>query len=495
MHIPNEVLLNILANLQKLDLKRARLVCQTWASLSAEFLFETIYISPRETDLAVFDAITQHPVLRRAPRHLIYDCAVFSRHDQKQYLQELYEQFDNGLFSTFGSAESVIREMLSSVPRESIDDYDIGDIAPQLANYPVFIEGYRKYFDHAKEQYFVFYHDWSERVCRGLESLGPITFVTMRNTWDMIYDKEILNNQTIDYSWDMDRDELISLGRIQPDGKRLIGSPSARAWPPTALLPQAPQVTDDSATLAMIPGRSSGDFEFKELVDLLVSTGKQQEEFRAVGNWDSNTGIPLWLFCSSQCPESINFRGLASHLKVLQLELTASGYGVKDCCPALDNLKHVLCRAHLLEVLSLTFPMDYDDWANNMPYRFHDAFPRFPSWLPEELRSLHIDGISITYVDFFYSLLSYLPSLADLHLGNIVIECGGWEEVIEGLRQCTLESCTFDNSLLYPNGSYYTCDPDTEVDSQDQIDFIRDNAYYVLHGGSHPGLRDGESME
>ena len=77
MDLPSEIVLAILSPLSRLDLKSARLVSKHWSLCAAKFLFDVIYISPSEEDMAVFEAITQHPFLSGFPRRLEYDGAQF----------------------------------------------------------------------------------------------------------------------------------------------------------------------------------------------------------------------------------------------------------------------------------------------------------------------------------------------------------------------------------------------------------------------------------
>ncbi|KAL8978710.1 MAG: hypothetical protein Q9205_005774 [Flavoplaca limonia] len=77
----NEIVTAILSHLTKKDLKSARIVRRTWASLGGQQLIGDLYISPREIDMVAFDGITQHPDLSKSVKRLVYDSAQFFKFD------------------------------------------------------------------------------------------------------------------------------------------------------------------------------------------------------------------------------------------------------------------------------------------------------------------------------------------------------------------------------------------------------------------------------
>ena len=74
---PNELVVAILGYLERSHLKLTRLVCKTWCSYASRFLFDKIYVAPNKIDLEVFEAITQHPILSKCVRRLVYDGSEF----------------------------------------------------------------------------------------------------------------------------------------------------------------------------------------------------------------------------------------------------------------------------------------------------------------------------------------------------------------------------------------------------------------------------------
>ena len=89
-YLPPEIVSTILGYTQKSDLKSTRLVSKSWDSMSIPSLFDTLYISPRNHDLQVFENVTNHPVLRKAVTILTWDGSRFHSHwNLRDYLEHL----------------------------------------------------------------------------------------------------------------------------------------------------------------------------------------------------------------------------------------------------------------------------------------------------------------------------------------------------------------------------------------------------------------------
>ncbi|KAL9062970.1 MAG: hypothetical protein Q9161_009681 [Pseudevernia consocians] len=148
MHFPSELVLAILKPLTRPDLKSARLVSKIWSLCAAEYLFNVIYISPSKENIDVFEAITQHPVLSKCPRHLEYDGAEFL---------------------TNYSVDECIEDL------ERYKDCDIVDIVD---------DGYQEYQEHANYQQAVLESgQFFEILVRGLQPLVSLASVTLQPHW------------------------------------------------------------------------------------------------------------------------------------------------------------------------------------------------------------------------------------------------------------------------------------------------------------------------
>ncbi|KAL8853730.1 MAG: hypothetical protein Q9221_001373 [Calogaya cf. arnoldii] len=85
--MPPEVIHIILENLSQTDVKQARLVSNRWAAIGARSLdVHTVYLSPRDKDMEVFDVITQHPIFRTTAKHVVFDSAQFIKLSEEHYI-------------------------------------------------------------------------------------------------------------------------------------------------------------------------------------------------------------------------------------------------------------------------------------------------------------------------------------------------------------------------------------------------------------------------
>lgn len=203
----NEIVSIILSCLPKKHLKSARLVNKIWASLGGQMLIGTLYISPREIDMAAFDGITRHADLSKSVKHVVYDTAQFKKYDNfAVYYAVLDKAFQNNAFLHLGSAQSRMDQFCSRVDRlqwelyetdvwnlrdsDSDSNANTGFDDPEFEVYwthPTFIDGYQQYLVHAAESCNIFRPLWGARVVRGLKALGPIFSFAFENTWNAIY--------------------------------------------------------------------------------------------------------------------------------------------------------------------------------------------------------------------------------------------------------------------------------------------------------------------
>ena len=75
--IPDEILIEILSQLPKKDLKTARLVCTLWSTAGAKWMFQRVYFAPRKASMETFANIAANPTFARNVKELIYDGRLF----------------------------------------------------------------------------------------------------------------------------------------------------------------------------------------------------------------------------------------------------------------------------------------------------------------------------------------------------------------------------------------------------------------------------------
>ena len=72
-YVPPELLVNIIRNLPREDIKNLRRVCTKLNCFAAPFLFERLYISSRLKDRETFTAVSEHPIFSQSVQKVIYD--------------------------------------------------------------------------------------------------------------------------------------------------------------------------------------------------------------------------------------------------------------------------------------------------------------------------------------------------------------------------------------------------------------------------------------
>ncbi|KAL8881657.1 MAG: hypothetical protein Q9198_001180 [Flavoplaca austrocitrina] len=518
MDLPNEVTLNIVSCLSKKDLKQVRLVCRLWAALAAKSLFDTIYVSPREIDMTMFEAITRHPTLRNAPRNLVYDSAVFPSIDELHYATLLHWQYHRGTFDALGDARFAVEKMIRFVSMDVLDGKSV-ELDKQLRNHPVFQSGFREHSNHAGEFLNLFTKRWSGRVRQGLKKLGPIVSVTIRNTWEMIYDygdnkmaargcgygfAKALNEVVEPHNAE-NLNSLVSSNSIRPDGTRLVGSPSARAYPATGCQPYATQDWNTmDETQMMRTCNSSGFYEFIEMVNLLALAGKRAKSLAVMpgtGIDGFRTGIAAHVFDPKHNLDPKRLLRMANGLTSLQLTI-ADNVREDDCSlhplPNCEIFDQFLWRAQSLEMLSLDFPCDLNSIGSdektgvNLCRLFHKA----QRWLPTRLKELHLSGFTASYRELGTHLFLCLPLLVNLTLSYFALNEGCYEDFLRGLQQhAQLQNFEFGCLILRTddNGVNDIMPPAIlEGDPKSQEEFFKAIRDFVSTGKVLPELVPGE---
>ncbi|KAL8883587.1 MAG: hypothetical protein Q9215_008144 [Flavoplaca cf. flavocitrina] len=324
----------------------------------------------------------------------------------------------------------------------------------------------------------------------------------MKNSWEMIYrprfyevepDVETLEKETKYETFKVIAlfDPTKSKPTISPlvlrEGTRAVGSPSARAWLPTTLQPTSPesfQYVHPSA--AYLPGtdKPNGCFEFIEFMKLLDTTRKEPLTFEVKGNWTKSvaTGLPPSVLDMKKSPDSVHFLSLSHHLKVLDLKLALPlGGWFNGICPDLGLLQEFLSRARSLNTLRLSFPYDEETEYCGPAFNVTSVLPPITTLVLPNLSSLRLDLLKFSYRNLVGLLFHSLPGLVCLHLHKVQLSDGKWQDIIEGLRSLKMmRTCNFHRGLLYEYDEYYGYCERYGIYSGEQLDFLNENALYVL---------------
>ncbi|KAI4257646.1 MAG: hypothetical protein L6R42_005521 [Xanthoria sp. 1 TBL-2021] len=314
--LPNEVVAMILSSLPRKHLKQARLVSRRLAELGARDLIDTVYISSRGKDMAVFDSITKHPVFSKSVKNIVFDNAQFDNLSMSDYFKYLCQQL---------SQHQICRLMNSNLALRNLLRLMIGEpfwpvicrlpVKPSVSAFErcqhdeVFLEGYKLYSAHVREQDNILDIAWFARALDGFNRLGSIESVVLGTTfnqtffvYDSDYKHEALGDNdksSVDEEVDKGTASDIQLALAHFEGRSLTGSPVARTWPPTALFPEPLSYHHRSGTGQALRGSeiSNGCVEFLKLTQLLRRASKQPLRFDVEG------GVPPYVFDSNNLPE------------------------------------------------------------------------------------------------------------------------------------------------------------------------------------------------
>ena len=533
LEFPDELILAIIGKLKKKYLKRARLVCKKLAVLAAPFLLDVIYVSPHTKNTNVLEAITQHPIFSKTVKHIIYDSAKFADYSLEDYFNALSNQIRDPRYRRARMYNNDVRELLDLIQprtRTSLGSHLASERGfGRCKNQGMFMMGYHQFSLLAEEQKVGVDSPWFDSVREGLRRLGPIQSVTVENTWQVAYREAMADDisedssngdENVDDDQDGRRgledtsdewedcgssetsstdDRLLHRNHLGRDGMRLVGSPLARAWPPSWLQP--PSSLDELSSQELVSEFDHQEWysvgqSFNLLARLLLTADKEPQILRVPGNYDGSEGLsPVSLDTDKSLLNPFSL----IHLKTLHLKIA---HHYQRRAPDLPLLKSFFKISKSLTSLSLllfttqgdldTVSDDSDESQDDRPLLFNLAqiIPPIAELQLHQLRNLHLQGIETTYRDFAAFLFLNLPNLISLNLSWIQIQLmqeGEWEDIIEGLHRLKhLESCNLD-TLLYSDLCSYM---DERVVSVKE--FMNANARYIVSGGRHPGLDDEE---
>ncbi|KAL9629442.1 MAG: hypothetical protein Q9204_005268 [Flavoplaca sp. TL-2023a] len=438
--LPNEIILEILSGLKKKDLKRARFTCKKLASLGGQILVVNLYLSPREKDMAVFDAVTQHPHLRKSVKNIIFDSAYFPIYTLETYVQLNRRIFVNDLFFNLGQAKSTIQEMYAMLQPRYGRSYELSsDELEELGRQFMVKEGYRLHRLHAQEQGNILLDSCRISICTNLAS-------HMAPTDDP---RPLMLHQ-------------IGVGDLQNDN-----------------------------------GDTAGCIEFLKFVKLLSTTGKQPFRFQARTTWTGNYrwGLPLDVFDGKKSPESVHFSYLSNRLKVLDLALAFhTDSSTEELFADFSILKRVFQKASSLAILKLYLPYNDGDGSNWDLINVNQLFPPVAGLALPNLTILQLAAISFSYYNLASLLFHSLPNLISLYLQKTILWEGKWQDIIEGLRCLKqLKSCEMSHMRHYTTEEYHYYYAEVGSELWGSNDFDHQNGQYVVGIiDRHPSLKEGQ---
>ena len=465
MLLPNEITVAICESLDKKDLKSVRQVSKSWCSCASGLLFDELHISPNKEDLDVFNAMVEHPQLRVCVRQLIYNGAEFiPKISKTRYFQELMDQRRIVCHRAANLSDPIV--IASEDPDPDVQDWirrpwkscDEWHSAYNEFSDRAFVRiGWRKYRQHASYQQKLLGSEvFLTTLVQGLQKLKSLQSVAPEGRW----------------------------AHLQSLDERRRGSPIARSWSNFHCVPPGWSWTSQI---------TSGMEHYRILTAALAKSERHVQSFKV-----GTVGIPAHLFAGGtralmDPPRSdvIAFTRLKSLSLVVaactdELGDDSETQATCDRWPDISGLSDILHTATELEYLRLDMPIHLGEPPTF--YSYSQVFRRDARW--HILQELELEHLELTAEELLHLVTWQTPNLKRLRIDEINLTRGRWQGVFQALRELpsppALEFSTSIETFLWHVG----------VDFQDHFtsetiypDLIR----YVMHGGRHPCLPEGEA--
>ena len=439
MHLPNELVLEILQSSDRTDLKSARLVCKNWYLCASRFLFDKIYIAPNEIDIQVFEAITQHPILGKCVRHLVYDASVFASDISKEsYLVDFFQQML--LVKKMGEAspdntDPQIVDLINHYIRSSTElvwHWQDPKIA-KWKDHSFFHPGYQAYQEHSVYQRRALQSgSFLQTLVLGLSRLSCLESVSLQGGW--------------------------TLPVVENLGEHHYGTPLARRWNHFHCFPQR---------WIWEPGT---DRHFGIITTALARTKthiRQIDEFAI----DRGVFVENWYFEKDRPRVNRPGSGIVALSGIKRLHLNLVDY-LNESVPGYDDnserLPKLLGSMPSLQRLHISVKGIHDHGT---------VFSKDMTW--NHLEDLTLDRLYSNTTDLLRLLLLQMPRLINLALGTVTLmDEDRWPSVVECLRQFR-HFTTFQ--MNHGNLFYYFLQKPHDYGNVKVVD-------YVMNGGRNPFL-------
>ena len=440
MHLPNELVLDILQSLGRTDLKSARLVCKSWYPCASHFLFDKVYVAPNKIDIQVFEAITQHPILSKCVRHLVYDASVFaSSLTRENYVEDFLRQVflvDRKGEASLENIDPQIVDFIDDCTRPKWGlplDWEEKQIAI-WKDHSFFYPGYQAYQEHSVYQERALQsRKFLQTLVLGLSRLDCLESVSLQGAWTPLVVANL--------------------------GEHHYGTPLARRWNPFHCLPRRwlwePETDRHFGIITTALARAKTHIghidEFAIDGDFSVNNRYLEKDRARVNGLESGIAALSGI-------KRLHFDFTHNHL---DLSVPKYDYNVEGLLELLGSM-HSLQRLHI----------------SASSYHIYDTvFLKVAPW--NNLEDLFLKKWASTTTDLLRLLLIQMPRLRNLFIGRLDLLDGNcWASVIECLRQFhhfttfKMEYQGWFNSTRERPHNYY----------------ITGLVHYVMNGGRHPCL-------
>lgn len=229
-------------------------------------------------------------------------------------------------------------------------------------------------------------------------------------------------------------------------------------------------------------GLSDGQWELVKIVELLHASGQKPLQLEFLCDIEAWTGVSTLLFTVGGPLNAGAFIALADNLRTVRLDIESEPFNPRG--EDVQILAQFLQKATKLQEVALELPSRIR--PNVGSYRLNQIFKPIEEWIRPTLTRLYLVHLSTGYDVLSRLLFFNLPNLKHLHLEQIWLLDGLWEDVVEGLHQIVpLTMCKLYGALYQSNGKFY-CSNDTATTNDELTEFLAANSRYVMEGGTHP---------
>ena len=474
----------IASYLEKADLKCLRSTSREWNASTTPFLFDKIYISPRDKDLQVFANITKDPHLAASIKQIIFDTTHVPELNHKGYFENL-----------IGEIRTISRFLDTSIPF-----YDRSRrVSTLLTEAARWSSSRMNLFSEYKDEKPILdgFHHWKQlraQECRNLsESFrGPFTS-TLHAGLERL---PRLDSIDIDDSiFDRDCDEVVSASRpgehIQPYhtwNAVPTGSPLSRGYHPLHLRP-----------------RRTAGYEHSDraeaYLDFVIKTFKPLKQ--QIKHFTCNSGLYSGLAASwftmerdtNTIPQ--NMMMVLHRLETLDLQITPSERESRGppAPRSLGFLPEFLEQLTGLKDLTLNLlaPLRLRQLRQSQPlvsdldncYAYSEIFPRLGVW--PRLETFYVRGLAIDGIDLVVLVNFQMPRLKNLGMRRVDLSDGTWKGVVEFLRRTRGGNLFvhFFGLFRHENNNWWPCSPEM-IHEERRV--LQEHADFIMSGGRHPSL-------